>query len=57
MDYLLYHLEEQRSQPGSLFFMACLNISWLKLKKYYAVTDLNPAYILAVFLNPYYCQI
>jgi hypothetical protein len=27
------------------------------LKKYYAVTDLNPTYILAVFLNPHYRQI
>jgi hypothetical protein len=57
MDYLLHHLEERRSQPGSPFFMACLNVGWLKLKKYYAVTDLNPAYILAVFLNPHYRQI
>ena len=57
MDYLLHYLEERRSQPGSLFFMACLNVGWLKLKKYYEITDLNPAYIMAVFLNPHYRQV
>ena len=57
MDYLLHHLEERRSQPGSPFFMACLNVGWLKLKKYYGITDLNPAYIIAVFLNPHYRQV
>jgi hypothetical protein len=56
MDYLLHHLEERRSQPGTPFFMACLNVGWLKLKKYYALTDVNPAYIMAVFLNPHYRQ-
>jgi hypothetical protein len=35
--------------------MASLNLGWLKLRKYYQITDLNPAYIMAVFLNPYYC--
>jgi hypothetical protein len=57
MDYLLHHLEERRSQPSTPFFMACLNVGWLKLKKYYEITDLNLAYIMAVFLNPYYRQI
>jgi hypothetical protein len=57
MDYLLHHLKERRSQPGSTFFMASLNVGWLKLKKYYEHTDLNPAYIMAVFLNPHYRQI
>lgn len=57
MDYLLHYLEERRSQPGSPFFMACLNVGCLKLKKYYEHTDLNPAYIMAVFLNPHYRQI
>jgi hypothetical protein len=57
MDYLLHHLEERRSQPGSTYFMTCLNVGWLKLKKYYEITDLNPAYIMAVFLNPHYRQV
>jgi uncharacterized protein involved in propanediol utilization len=26
IDYLLHHLEERRSQPGSPFFMAYLNV-------------------------------
>jgi hypothetical protein len=29
MDYLLHHLEERRSQPGSRLFMACLNLGWV----------------------------
>lgn len=54
MDYLLHHLEHVRTQPGSKHFMASLNGGWLKLRKYYQITDLNPAYIMAVFLNPHY---
>lgn len=54
MDYLLHHLETRRSQPGSKHFMASLNVGWLKLRKYYQITDLNPSYIMAVFLNPHY---
>jgi hypothetical protein len=56
MDYLLTHLETRRNQPGSTHFMTCLNIGWKKLIKYYRKTDLNPAYIMAVFLNPHYRQ-
>jgi hypothetical protein len=37
--------------------MACLNVGWKKLKKYYEITDLNPSYIMAVFLNPHYRQL
>jgi hypothetical protein len=54
MDYLLSHLETRRSQPGTKHFMASLNVGWLKLKKYYAKTDLNLAYLIAVFLNPHF---
>ena len=56
IDYLLTHLETRCNQPGSRHFIACLNIGWKKLKKYYAKTDLNPLYIMAVFLNPHYRQ-
>jgi hypothetical protein len=56
MDYLLTHLETRRTQPGSSHFMACLNLGWKKLQKYYQITDLNPSYIMAVFLNPHYRQ-
>jgi hypothetical protein len=54
MDYLMHHLKTRRSQPRSIHFMASLNLGWLKLRKYYQITDLNPAYIMAVFLNPHY---
>jgi hypothetical protein len=56
MDYLLSHLETRRSQPSTKHFMASLNVGWSKLKKYYAKTDLNPAYLMAVFLNPHFRQ-
>jgi hypothetical protein len=29
----------------------CLNVGWIKLRKYYQKTDLTPAYIMAVFLQ------
>lgn len=54
MDYLLDHLETRRTQPSTKHFIASLNLGWLKLRKYYRITDLNPAYIIAVFLNPHY---
>jgi hypothetical protein len=57
MDYLLYHLETRRKQPGSKYFMVSLNVGWLKLRKYYQITDLNPSYIMAVFLNPHHCDV
>jgi hypothetical protein len=56
IDYLLSHLETRCSQPGTKHFIASLNVSWLKLKKYYEKTDLNPAYVMAVFLNPHFRQ-
>ena len=56
MDYLLTHLETRRMQPGTTHFMACLNLGWKKLIKYYRKTDLSPAYIMAVFLNPHFRQ-
>jgi len=54
MDYLLTHLETRRNQPGSAHFMACLSTGWKKLKKYYELSDFNPAYIMVVFLNPHF---
>jgi hypothetical protein len=54
IDYLLHYLKTRRKQPASKHFMASLNVGWLKLRKYYQITDLNPSYIIAVFLNPHY---
>jgi hypothetical protein len=56
MDYLLTHLETRRNQPGSAHFMASLITGWKKLKNYYELSDHNPAYLMAVFLNPHYRQ-
>jgi hypothetical protein len=57
MDYLPYRFVTHKSQPGSTHFIASLNVGWLKLKKYYEITDLNPAYITAVFPSPHYRHI
>jgi hypothetical protein len=56
MEYLLTHLETRRKQPGTSHFMACLNLGWKMLIKFYRKTDLDPAYMMAVFLNPHYRQ-
>ena len=58
MDYLLHHLEVRRKQPSpTTHFDAAINVGWLKLRKYYQITDLVPSYIMAVFLNPHYCNV
>jgi hypothetical protein len=54
MDYLLHCLKTRRSQPGISYFIAYLNVRWIKLRKYYQKTDLTLAYIMAMFLNPHY---
>lgn len=40
--------------PNDTHFMASLNVGWLKLRRYYSITDLNQAYIMAVFLHPHH---
>lgn len=57
MDYLLHHLETTRAHSSTTHYNACINVSWLKLRKYYQITNLNLAYIIAVFLNPHYCNV
>jgi hypothetical protein len=57
MDFILTHLETAKQKitttDGS-YFKACVNLGWQKLDQYYLKTDLNPAYIMAVFLHPQY---
>jgi hypothetical protein len=57
VDFILTHLEAAKQKitttDGS-YFKACVNLSWQKLDQYYLKTDLNPAYIIAVFLHPQY---
>jgi hypothetical protein len=55
MDYILAHLENAKKKPSqnnAPYFTACVNLGWWKLDQYYLKTDLNPAYIMAVFLHP-----
>ncbi|KAM0705434.1 hypothetical protein Q7P35_008224 [Cladosporium inversicolor] len=40
-------------QNGALWqSLACVNLGWKKLDKYYALSDATPAYRLAIFLHP-----
>jgi hypothetical protein len=57
MDYILDHLENAKKKPShnnAPYLTACVNLGWRKLDQYYLKTDLNPAYIMAVFLHPQY---
>jgi len=57
MDYILAHLEAAKEKPtytDAPYFKACVNLGWWKLDQYYLKTDLNPAYIMSVFLHPQY---
>lgn len=57
MDFILTHLESAKLKPtytAAPYFKACVNLGWWKLDQYYTKTDLNPAYIMAVFLHPHY---
>jgi hypothetical protein len=55
MDFILTHLETAKQQATHVqasYYKACVNLGWSKLDQYYAITDLNPAYIMSVF----YCS-
>jgi hypothetical protein len=57
MDFVLSCLEEAKGKHTHMnasYFKACVNLGWWKLDQYYSKTDLNPAYIMAVFLHPHY---
>ncbi|KAM0708529.1 hypothetical protein Q7P35_005181 [Cladosporium inversicolor] len=48
---LLSKFEDLKRQPLSLYFLACINLGWKKLNKYYELSDASPAYRLSVFLH------
>jgi hypothetical protein len=57
MGFVLSCLEEAKGKYTHInasYFKAYVNLGWWKLDQYYNKTDLNPAYIMAVFLHPYY---
>lgn len=59
MDWLLTHLEAAKTSEtytNAVHFKTSVNLGWIKLDRYYLKTDLNPAYIMAVFLHPHYKQ-
>ena len=56
MDFVLIYLESAKAQAPdkATYYKVYVNLSQSKLDQYYSRTDLNPAYIIAVFLYPYY---
>jgi hypothetical protein len=57
MDYILTTLEAAKNTTtytDAVHFRTSVNLGRQKLDRYYAKTDLNPAYIMAVFLYPHY---
>lgn len=59
MDFLLSHLETAKAKEtytNAVHYRTSVNLGWIKLDQYYARTDANPAYIMAVFLHPHYRQ-
>jgi hypothetical protein len=59
MDFLLSHLETAKTRDtytNAVLYRTSINLGWIKLDQYYAKTDADPAYIMAVFLHPHYCQ-
>lgn len=58
-DFLLSHLETAKTKEtytNAAHHRTFVNLVWIKLDQYYAKTDANPAYIMAVFLHPHYRQ-
>jgi hypothetical protein len=51
-EWLLSKFEDLKRQPLSSYFLACINLGWKKLNKYYELSDASPAYRLSVFLHP-----
>jgi hypothetical protein len=51
-EWLLAKFEDLKRQPLSQHFLACINLGWKKLNKYYELSDSSPAYRLSVFLHP-----
>ena len=59
MDFLLSHLEAAKTKEtytNAVHYRISVNLGWIKLDQYYAKTDANPAYIMAVFPHPHYRQ-
>ena len=55
MEHLLDHFEMSKNRQIHLLlshFKASVNLGWKKLDKYYSLSDLCPAYRLAVLLKP-----
>jgi hypothetical protein len=50
---VLEHFERGKvDYAEDLFLSPYINIRWMKLNKYYALTDKSPAYVSAVVLDP-----
>jgi hypothetical protein len=57
IDFILIQLErakEQSTHTDASYYKVYVNLSWSKLNQYYHKTNLNPAYIMAIFLHPHF---
>jgi hypothetical protein len=53
IEWVLKHFERGKVEYAEdLFFSPYINIGWIKLNKYYGLTDKSPAYVSAVVLDP-----
>src|SRR5437667_3728777 len=57
MDILLEHLESAKVEyefSEHMHLKACINNAWIKLDKYYNMTELSSVYVAALVLHPRY---
>jgi hypothetical protein len=53
MEWVLEHFERGKVEYAEdLFLLPCINMGWMKLNKYYGLTNKSPAYVSAVVLDP-----
>jgi hypothetical protein len=53
MEWVLEHFEQGKvDYAKDPFLSPYINIGWMKLNKYYALTDKSPAYVSAIVLDP-----
>jgi predicted transcriptional regulator len=53
MEWVLEHFKQGKvDYAKDLFLLPYINIGWIKLNKYYALTDKSPAYVSAIVLDP-----
>jgi len=53
MEWMLEYFEQRKvNYAEDLFLSPYINMRWIKLNKYYALTDKSPAYVSTIVLDP-----